>query len=171
MRSKAGFNIRPSRGARIDRDKLWQFEMLFYIHYLRMEPERAQSRTIMRWAEAGDLTPLRGIIAKARPTSAKTVALDAISFLCLQQLLREDRLVVKSRAANRPIAPERFAQAVVGAFSYEDHPDKKFRSDAVFKEIADELGMAESALRDAVTALRNVRKGKSLKTRRKAKKL
>ena len=170
MRGKAGFNIRPSRGAWIDRDKLWQIEMLFYIHYLRMEPERAQSRTIMRWAEAGDLTPLRAIIAKARPTSAKTVALDAISFLCLQQLLREDRLVVKGRAANRPVAPERFAQAVVGAFSYEQHPEKKSRSDAVFKEIADELRMAESALRDAVTAVRNVRKGKSLKVR-KAKKL
>jgi hypothetical protein len=153
----------PSRPAgpraRISRDKLWQFEMLFYIHYLRMEPERAQSRTIMRWAEAGDLTPLRAIIAKARPTSAKTVALDAISFLCLQQLLREDRLVVKGRAANRPVAPERFAQAVVGAFSYEQHPEKKSRSDAVFKEIADELGMTESALRDAVT---KVRKAKTL---------
>ena len=40
----------------------------------------------------------------------------------------------------------------------------------MFKEIADELGMAESALREAVTAVRNVRKGKSLKVR-KAKKL
>jgi len=170
MRGKAGFNIRPSRGAWIDRDKLWQFEMLFYIHYLRMEPERAQSRTIMRWAEAGDLTPLRAIIAKARPTSAKTVALDAISFLCLQQLLRENRLVVKLQAANRPIAPERFAQAVVGALRYEQHPDKKSRSDAAFKEIADELGMAESALREAVTRLRNLRNGKR-RTVRKAKKL
>ena len=170
MRGKGGFNIRPSRGARINRDKLWQFEMLFYIHYLRMEPGRALSRTIMRWAEAGDLTPLRAIIAKARPTSAKTVALDAVSFLCLQQLLRENRLAVKLQAAHRPIAPERFAQAIVGALRYEQHPDKKFHSDAVFKEITDELGMAESALRAAVTALRNVRKGKSLKVR-KAKKL
>ena len=157
MRGKGGFNIRPSRGARINRDKLWQFEMLFYIHYLRMEPGRALSRTIMRWAEAGDLTPLRAIIAKARPTSAKTVALDAISFLCLQQLLRQDRLAVKSRAANRPIAPERFAQAVVGAFRYEDHPQLD-GSDEAFKEIAEELGMAESALREAVTRVRKVRK-------------
>ena len=155
--------------ARIDRDKLWQFEMLFYIRYLRMEPERAQSRTIMRWAEAGDLTPLRAILAKARPTSAKTVALDAISFLCLQQLLREDRLVVKGRAANRPVAPERFAQAIVGAFRYEDRPQTD-GSDAAFKEIADELGMAESALREAVTRLRKVRNGKR-RTVRKAKKL
>ena len=123
----------------------------------------------MRWAEAGDLTPLRGIIAKARPTSAKTVALDAISFLCLQQLLREDRLVVKSRAANRPVAPERFAQAIVGAFRYEDRPQTD-GSDAAFKEIADELGMAESALREAVTRLRKVRNGKR-RTVRKAKKL
>jgi len=155
--------------ARIDRDKLWQFEMLFYIRYLRMEPERAQSRTIMRWAEAGDLTPLRAILAKARPTSAKTVALDAISFLSLQQLFREDRLVVKSRAANRPVAPERFAQAIVGAFRYEDRPQTD-GSDAAFKEIADELGMAESALREAVTRLRKVRNGKR-RTVRKAKKL
>ena len=169
MRGKAGFNIRASRGAWIDRDKLWQVEMLFYIHS-GIEPELAQSWTIMRWAEAGDLTPLRAIIAKARPTSAKTVALDAVSFLCLQQLLRENRLAVKLQAAHRPIAPERFAQAIVGALRYEQHPDKKFHSDAVFKEITDELGMAESALRAAVTALRNVRKGKSLKVR-KAKKL
>ena len=169
MRGKGGFNIRPSRGARINRDKLWQFEMLFYIHYLRMEPGRALSRTIMRWAEAGDLTPLRAIIAKARPTSAKAVALDAISFLCLQQLLRENRLVVKLQAANRPITPERFAQAVVSALRYEQHP-KAAGSEAAFKEIADELGMAESALRAAVTAVRNVRKGKSLKVRE-AKKL
>ena len=169
MRGKAGFNIRASRGAWVDRDKLWQVEMLFYIHS-GIEPELAQSRTIMRWAEAGDLTPLRAIIAKARPTSAKTVALDAVSFLCLQQLLRENRLAVKLQAAHRPIAPERFAQAIVGALRYEQHPDKKFHSDAVFKEITDELGMAESALRAAVTALRNVRKGKSLKVR-KAKKL
>jgi hypothetical protein len=143
--------------------------MLFYIRYLRMEPERAQSRTIMRWAEAGDLTPLRAILAKARPTSAKTVALDAISFLSLQQLFREDRLVVKSRAANRPVAPERFAQAIVGAFRYEDRPQTD-GSDAAFKEIADELGMAESALREAVTRLRKVRNGKR-RTVRKAKKL
>jgi hypothetical protein len=166
MRGKAGFNIRPGRGARIDRDRLWQFEMLFYIHCLRMEPERAQSRTIMRWAEAGDLTPLRAIIAKARPIGAKTVALDAISFLCLQQLLRENRLAVKLQAANRPIAPERFAQAVVGALRYEDRPDKKFHSDVVFKEIADELGMAESALREAVTQLRNARNSKGRKMRK-----
>ena len=110
MRGKTDPSRPSGPRARIDRDKLWQFEMLFYIRYLRMEPERAQSRTIMRWAEAGDLTPLRAILAKARPTSAKTVALDAISFLSLQQLFREDHLVVKSRAANRPIAPERFAQ-------------------------------------------------------------
>jgi hypothetical protein len=155
---------------RVDRDKLWQIEVLFYIHYLRMEPELALSRTIMRWADAGNLTPLRAIIAKAQPTSAKTVAVDPVSFICLQELLRQDRLVVKGRAANRPVSPERFAQAVVGALRYEQHPDKKSRSDAVFKEIADELGMAESALRDAVTAVRNVRKGKSLKVR-KAKKL
>ena len=170
MRGKGGFNIRPSRGARINRDKLWQFEMLFYIHYLRMEPGRALSRTIMRAAEAGDLTPLRAIIAKARPTSAKTVALDAISFLCLQELLRHDRLLVKPRAPNRPVSPKRFAQALVGALRYEQHSDRKSRSDAVFKEIADELGMAESALREAVTRLRNVRNGKR-RTVRKAKKL
>jgi hypothetical protein len=170
MRGKTDPSRLSGPHARIDRDKLWQFEMLFYIHCLRMEPERAQSRTIMRWAEAGDLTPLRAIIAKARPTSAKTVALDAISFLCLQQLLGEDRLVVKLQAANRPIAPERFAQAIVGAHRYEQNPDKKSRSDAVFKEIADELGMAESALREAVTRLRNVRNDKKL-TVRKAKKL
>ena len=169
MRGKAGFNIRASRGAWIDRDKLWQVEMLFYIHS-GIEPELAQSWTIMRWAEAGDLTPLRAIIAKARPTSAKTVALDAVSFLCLQQLLRENRLAVKLQAAHRPIAPERFAQAIVGAHRYEQNPDKKSRSDAVFKEIADELGMAESALREAVTRLRNVRNDKKL-TVRKAKKL
>src|SRR5262249_11054653 len=144
-----------------DRDKLWQYEMLFYIDCLRMQPERAQSRTIMRWAEAGDLTPLRAIIAKARPTSAKTVALDAISFLCLQQLLREDRLLVKLQAANRPIKPERFAQAVVGALSYEDNP-RTDGSEAAFKEIADELGMAESALREAVTRVRKVRKANKL---------
>jgi hypothetical protein len=142
----------------IDRDKLWQVEMLFYIHYLHMEPERAQSRTIMRWAKAGDLTPLRAIIAKAQPTSAKTVALDAVSFFCLQQLLRKDRLVVK-QAANRPIEPERFAQAVVGALRYEDHPQTD-GSDAAFKEIAAELGMTESALRQAVTRVRKVRKAK-----------
>jgi hypothetical protein len=35
----------PSR-TRFDRNELWQFEMLFYIHYLRMEPERALSCTI-----------------------------------------------------------------------------------------------------------------------------
>ena len=151
---------------RIDRDKLWQFEMLFYIHYLRMEPERAQSRTIMRWAEAGDLTPLRAIIAKAQPLSAKTVALDAVSFFCLQELLRRERLLVK-RAANRPVAPERFAQAVIGALAY-DQSDKKSGSDTAFKKIADELGMAESALREAVTRLHNVRKGKR-RTVRKAK--
>ena len=170
MRDKADFNIRPSRGAWIDHDKLWQIEMLFYIHYLRMEPGLAQSRTIMRWAEAGDLTPLRAIIANARLTSAKTVALDAISFLCLQQLFRENRLVVNGRVANRPIAPERFARAVVGALRYEQSDKKALGSDAAFKEIANELGMAESALRYAVTALRNVRKGKSLKVR-KAKRL
>lgn len=172
MLGKAGMRD-PSRPAgprtRIDRDKLWQFEMLFYIHYLRMEPERAQSRTIMRWADAGDLTPLRAIIAKAQPSSAKTVALDAVSFFCLQELLRQDRLVVKGRAANRPVAPERFAQAFVGAARYLEHP-KADGSETAFKEIADELGMAESALREAVTAVRNVRKGKSLKVR-KAKKL
>jgi len=169
MRGKAGFNIRASRGAWIDRDKLWQVEMLFYIHS-GIEPELAQSWTIMRWAEAGDLTPLRAIIAKARPTSAKTVALDAISFLCLQELLRHDRLLVKPRAPNRPVSPKRFAQALVGALRYEQHSDRKSRSDAVFKEIADELGMAESALREAVTRLRNVRNGKR-RTVRKAKKL
>ena len=172
MRGKAGMRD-PSRPAgprtRIDRDKLWQFEMLFYIHYLRMEPERAQSRTIMRWADADDLTPLRAIIAKAQPTSAKTVALDAVSFFCLQELLRQDRLVIKGRAANRPVAPERFAQAVVGAARYLEHP-KADGSEAAFKEIADELGMAESALREAVTRVRKVRNGDRRKVR-KAKKL
>jgi hypothetical protein len=146
----------------IDRDKLWQAEMLFYIQCLRMKPEAAQFRTIMRWAEAGDLTPLRASIAQARPISAKMVALDEVSFLCLRQLLSEDRLVVKLQAANRPIKPERFAEAVVGALRYEGHP-RTDGSDAAFKEIADELGMTESALRQAVTRLRKVREVRKAK--------
>jgi hypothetical protein len=141
----------------IDRDELWQYEMLFYIQCLRMEPEAAQFRTIMRWAEAGDLTPLRASIAQARPISAKTVALDEVSFLCLRQLLSEDRLVVKLPAAHRPIKPERFAQAAVGALRYESRPQTD-GSAAAFKEIADELGMTESALREAVTRVRKAKR-------------
>ena len=141
----------------IDGHDLWEIEIAFYVKYLRMDPEPARFRTIMRWAEAGNLRPLRAVIAKAQPISAKAVAVDPVSFICLQELLRQDRLVVKSRWSNRPPSPERFAQAVVGAFRYLEHP-KQDGSEAAFKEIADELGMAESALRVAVTRVRKAKK-------------
>jgi len=108
----------------IDGHDLWEIEIAFYVKYLRMDPEPARFRTIMRWAEAGNLRPLRAVIAKAQPISAKAVAVDPVSFICLQELLRQDRLVVKSRWSNRPPSPERFAQAVVGAFVIWNTPSK-----------------------------------------------
>jgi hypothetical protein len=99
----------PRDRDRIDGIDLWEIEIAFYVEYLRMEPERARFRTIMRWADAGDLRPLWAAIAKAQPISAKAVAVDAASFVCLKELLAQDRLLIKSRRSNRPPSPERFA--------------------------------------------------------------
>jgi hypothetical protein len=127
-------------------------------------------RTIMRWADSGNLRPLRAAVAKARVIDDKTNAIDEVTLVCLKELIDQGCLVAKPRLPHRPKSPDLLARAVVGALRYEDHPDKKSRSDAVFKEIADELGMKESALREAVTRLRDVRNGKGRKVR-KAKRL
>jgi hypothetical protein len=81
-----------------------------------MDPEKAWFHTIWRWADCGDLRPLRAALAK------NTIALDTAALVCLEELIERGRVVIKSRWSNRPPSPERFAQALVGALRYFEHP-------------------------------------------------
>jgi hypothetical protein len=61
---------------RVDRDKLWQFEMLFYIHYLRMEPERAQSSCHAKHRQGGPRCHFKkesGVANRANATRKQNV--------------------------------------------------------------------------------------------------
>jgi hypothetical protein len=149
----------PKDRDRIDGHYLWEIEIAFY-RKCGMGDEEAQFRTIMRWADAGNLRPLRAAIAKARVIDDKTNAIDEVTLVCLKELIDQGCLVAKPRLPHRPKSPDLLARAVVGALRYEDRPDKRFHSDAVFKEIADELSMTEDALRKAVRTLRKVRRRK-----------
>jgi hypothetical protein len=151
MRDKAGLNIRLGRGARIDGDEPWEIEVAFCIKCMGMEPEKAWFCTIWRWADCGDLRPLQAALAK------NTIALDTAALVCLEELIGQDRVVIKSRWSNRPPSPERFAQALVGALRYEEH-SKTDGSEEAFKEIAAEIGTTANAVREAVTILRKSRR-------------
>jgi len=150
---------RPRDRDRIDGDYLWEIEIAFY-RKCGMGNEEAQFRTIMRWADSGNLRPLRAGIAKARVIDDKTNAIDEVTLACLTELIDQGCLVAKPRWPNRPKSPDLLARAVVGALRYEQS-DKKGRSDTAFKEIADELSMTESALREAVRRLHKVRRRKA----------
>jgi len=104
------------------------------------------------------LRPLRDAIAKAKPIDHRMVAIDGAILGKLVELIDQDRLMVKRPPGHRKNkSPELFARDLVGALRFEKHPHKESRSAAVFKEIASELDMPESALRDAVTWLRKAR--------------
>ena len=143
----------PKDRGRIEGHDPWDIEIAFCVKYLRMSQEEAQFRTFVRWAEAGNLKPLRAAIAKARVIDDKTNAIAEVTLVCLKALIDQGCLVAKPRLPHRPKSPDLLVRALIGAARYEQS-DKKGRSDAVFKEIADELGMTEDTLRRAVRKVR-----------------
>jgi hypothetical protein len=134
-----------------DGDESWEIEIAFRIHCMGEEPEKAWFCVIHRWADCGNLRPLRAALAK------NTIALDTAALVGLEELIEQDRVVIKSRWSNRPPSPERFAQALVAALRYEKH-SKTDGSDEAFKEIAAEIGTTANAVREAVTILRNAKR-------------
>jgi hypothetical protein len=148
----------------------WKIENYFYVNYMGKDPKTARYDTIMHWADWGELGPLRVGIDSARPIDDKTVALDEVTFLCLRELIKQNRLVIKplrrskGKSSGKRKSPDKFVRDLVGSLRYKqrynermkakriDKKDKRIEkgiSNATFEEVAREIGMTAGALREA----------------------
>ena len=153
----------------------WKIENYFYVNYMGKDPKTARYDTIMHWADWGELGPLRAGIDSARPIDDKMVALDEVTFLCLRELIKQNRLVIKplrqGKSSGKRKSPDKFVRDLVGLLRYKqrynerikakrigkkDKPIEKNISNATFEEVAREVGMTTGALREAVRIMGKV---------------
>jgi hypothetical protein len=132
----------------------------------------------MHWADWGELGPLRAGIDSARPIDDKIVALDEVTFLCLRELIKQNRLVIKplrqgksGKSSGKRKSPDKFVRDLVGLLRYKQRYNERIKakriskkdkriekniSNATFEEVAREIGMTTGALREAVRIMGKV---------------
>jgi hypothetical protein len=123
----------------------WEVEIAFFTEKRGIDPEKARIFTVLRWMYHGDFRPLAWSINEGH-------ALDEAIGNSLSRMIGEGRLKLVARKGRRRYkVPATFGRNIVAALAYEAHTGK---SDEAFAEIANDIGISEQTVRQAVTAWR-----------------
>ena len=125
---------------------LWDWEIEYLTKLKQADPDKARSDVIVRWMELGNLRPLATAIAEGHPLSEDVL-------ISLAGLILHDRLTFKPDRG-RPKQANKDARDIVAWLLYVSSTYDEVASDDKFKLIAEELGVSEQSVRQAVTALR-----------------
>jgi hypothetical protein len=146
----------------------WDYEIAFYIKKMGLEPHKARTITLLRWLHHGNLRPLAAVIAEGHE-------IDQAVLNALAMMISPERFslgppinytspfrieAVPTRGHGRPKDVAPWIRTSVLAQTYAKHIGDGKKSDEVFRQIAEAVGVSESTVRQAVSAYRKQLKNK-----------
>jgi hypothetical protein len=140
----------------------WDFEIAFYIEKMGLEPHKARTITLLRWLHHGDLRPLAAVITEGHEIDQ--AVLNALAMMISPEHFPEvPRFRIEAvpiRGHGRPKDVTSWIRTPILAWTYDKHIGDGEKSDEVFRQIAEAVGVSESTVRQAVSAYRKQLKNK-----------
>jgi hypothetical protein len=136
----------------------WDYEIAFYIK----EIGQARTFALLRWLHHGDLRPLAAIIAEGHEIDQ--AVLNALALMISPERFPDaPRFRIKAvptRGNGRPKDVTSWIRTPMLARTYAKHIGDGKKSEQVFRQIAEAVGVSESTVRQAVSAYRKRSKNK-----------